>query len=116
MRFTGLYASLLFCLLALSGCKGQETEAERAVQQWLSQNATPVHVTDNGSKSDDLDAIADFIGDARLVCLGESRHDIREQCLFKTRLVKSLGGLLKPASVVLAGCLGLYALIRFVLF
>ncbi|MBN2444354.1 MAG: DUF401 family protein, partial [Spirochaetales bacterium] len=35
---------------------------------------------------------------------------------FKTRLVNSLGGLLKPAFVVMIGAAGLYLLIRFVLF
>jgi len=35
---------------------------------------------------------------------------------FKTQLIKSMVGLLKPASVVLLGASGLYLLIRYVLF
>jgi erythromycin esterase len=90
IRSAGRILILILFIIAISACSSQENATHTAVQNWLSQNASPVHVTDDGSESDDLDAIADFIGDTRLVCLGESRHDIREQCLFKTRLVKRL--------------------------
>ena len=56
----------------------------------MAGNAHEIESLDMDAPSGDLKWFKEFVGEAALVCLGESRHDIREQFLLKNRLVKYL--------------------------
>lgn len=58
------------------------------VQDWVIANAKEIEYVEMDSPAHDLQALASIIGDATVVCLGESRHDAREQFLLKNRFVK----------------------------
>jgi len=60
------------------------------INRWVQHNANEIKTLDPLSDQDDLGVLSDIVGEASLVCLGESRHDIREQFLIKDRMVRHL--------------------------
>ena len=58
--------------------------------EWASKNAVPIKTVEPGSRRDDLRPLKEIVGDARVVCLGESRHDVHEHFRFKHRLIEFL--------------------------
>ncbi|MEE9403198.1 MAG: erythromycin esterase family protein [Desulfobacteria bacterium] len=84
---------LIVPVLTLSSCtKDVETTepAAEAFLEWMKENAVTISTTEPGTDFADLEVIKSIVGDARLVCLGESRHDIHEQHQFKHRLIEFL--------------------------
>lgn len=67
-----------------------KTNGFEPLLQWIKNNAVPIHSTEPGSGCEDLRPLKDIIGDARLVCLGESRHDAREHHQLKHRIIEFL--------------------------
>jgi erythromycin esterase len=80
------FACLGFLSPVLSCCGTPED----AFIEWAGKRAIPIATVEPGSGFDNLEALADFIGEARIVCLGESRHDASEQFRLKHRLVEYL--------------------------
>ncbi len=62
---------------------------------WAEGQAIPLDTVTPGGDAEDLKALDEVIGDARIVLMGDSRHDAREQWMLKHRiieyLVKNLG-------------------------
>jgi erythromycin esterase len=58
--------------------------------KWASENAVSIKTVEPGAPFDDLRPLTELIGDARVVCLGESRHDAHEHFRFKHRLLEFL--------------------------
>jgi erythromycin esterase len=58
---------------------------------WLDQWVVPITTTDPAANDlSDLDGLADMVGEARLVGLGEATHGTREFFLLKHRLIRHL--------------------------
>jgi erythromycin esterase len=89
-------ALVLLLALALLGCPAGPGEAAReepealAVIQWASENAVKLKTADSGAPLDDLEPLRDIVGDARVVFLGESRHDAAEHFRLKHRMIRYL--------------------------
>lgn len=57
---------------------------------WVASHGFPITSVDPDADTDDLAPLRGIVGDARVVCLGESRHDASEQFQFKHRMVRYL--------------------------
>jgi len=87
MNVTKFIAQILLMILGIFiGDTG--TEQDEACKDWIATNAIEIKSLEMDSPDHDLQSLETIIGDARLVCLGESRHDAREQFLIKNRFVK----------------------------
>ncbi len=95
MNFNKLVFTLiiLICLLVISGCNSNQQTAKsgaEAFTEWAKENVSPVKTIEPGSGFDDLRPLGSIIGDAEVVCLGESRHDVHEYFRLKHRIVEYL--------------------------
>ena len=80
-------AALWSLLLAVStvGCARTESPDGVAFVEWVSRRVIVV-----GDRDANFEWLSDALESARVVGLGESRHDTREQLLFKAGLVRQL--------------------------
>jgi erythromycin esterase len=79
------------CLLPSLSCSGKEERGGgQSPAEWIRSTAHPLRTLDPEETFDDLAPFGQMVGDARVVCLGESRHDLHEQFLFKHRLTRYL--------------------------
>jgi hypothetical protein len=87
----GILIKILLILLSIISGKIylQEINVD-PVEEWAKNNAMEITTLEASDQHDDLLSLNDIIGDASLVCLGESRHDIREQFQLKHRFIKYL--------------------------
>jgi len=76
--------------LGLQSGPGPHVEGTDAFVAWATEHAVPIKTIDPGSGHEDLAVVKDIVGSARLVCLGESRHDAHEHFRLKHRLVEFL--------------------------
>ena len=74
--------------ILLFSCHQESTEEQ--VSEWISKNAVPIKSVEAGNGFDDLKAVGDFVGDARIVSLGEPTHGNREVFQMKHRLLEYL--------------------------
>ncbi len=87
---------LAACALCVYGCAQQSTKVgeippeTQAFIEWASEHAVALESLDTTAPGTDLEPLRQTLGSARLVGLGESRHDTREQLLLKGRLVRYL--------------------------
>ena len=81
---------ILLAVVALVACRATEPSDTEAFIHWAAEQA--VQVEDFGApiSAGEREALSDLVAGARLVGLGESRHDSREQLLFKARLARVL--------------------------
>ena len=81
---------LIFFALAFV-CGGRHSDGPAdAFVAWAKQNAVPIMTVEPGKGFADLEGLKGIVGAARLVFLGESRHDAHEQALLKHRMVEFL--------------------------
>ncbi len=81
------------CLIIIIGCGSQSsssTPSAKPFVDWAKSNAVVLKTTEPGSGFEDLNDFGDMVGSARVVALGESRHDAREQFRMKHRLIEYL--------------------------
>jgi len=86
-------AALVICVcfpIVLSCSGKEEPGVEPSLAEWIRSNAHPIGTLDPAEPFDDLAPFGALIGEARVVCLGESRHDLHEQFLLKHRLTRYL--------------------------
>lgn len=81
----GLLAAALAC-----GCAKTNRSDSQAFIEWVSKRLIAIESLDSSFPGTDLESIRETIGSARVVGLGESRHDTREQLLLKGLLVRHL--------------------------
>jgi erythromycin esterase len=65
-------------------------QAKSADVQWLKANAIPFETAEPNSSFEDLMALKDMIGDARIVALGEATHGTHEFFKMKHRMLEFL--------------------------
>jgi erythromycin esterase len=75
-------------LFGVTWC-GADDEGQAFIE-WAKMNAVPLKTVEPDSGFEDLMPLERIINDARLVCLGESRHDIHEQFRLKHRIIEFL--------------------------
>lgn len=76
--------------IGLQTVPGPDAKETDAFVAWATEHAVPIKTVEPGSGCEDLAAVKDIVGNARLVCLGESRHDAHEHFRLKHRLVEFL--------------------------
>ncbi len=82
------------CVAAAVPCSAQTASAtpsqsaRSALLNWASEQAIVLNTVEPGSTASDLEALTQLVGDARIVLLGDSRHDAREQWTLKHRLIE----------------------------
>ena len=81
----GLVAAAVAC-----GCAKTELSDAQAFIEWVSEHAIAVESLDLSFPGTDLELLREAIGSARVVGVGESRHDTREQLLMKGLLVRAM--------------------------
>ena len=86
MRFNT--SILILILFTLIGCSPKS--AEEQVSEWIAKNAVPLNSVEAGNDFDDLTPLKDFVGDARIVSLGEPTHGNREVFQLKHRMIEYL--------------------------
>jgi erythromycin esterase len=72
------------------GCAKTKLSDAQAFIEWVSEHVIAVESLDFSLPGADLEALREAIGSARVVGVGESRHDTREQLLMKGLLVRDL--------------------------
>ncbi len=65
-------------------------EALEAFIRQAKERAVPLASVDPGAADTDLEVLREVVGDASIVCLGESQHMMREQYQLKHRIVRYL--------------------------
>jgi erythromycin esterase len=75
-----------------SGCAKTESVDSRAFIEWASEHLIAVESPDSPLAEPELARFREAIGSARVVGLGDSRHDTREQLLLKGLLARHLIG------------------------
>ena len=65
-------------------------KSKAAFVDWAKDNAVNIRTIEPGSGFEDFQSLRKAIGDARVVCLGETRHDIHEQFRLKHRIIEFL--------------------------
>ncbi|MDP8221074.1 MAG: erythromycin esterase family protein [Candidatus Stygibacter frigidus] len=78
-----------FCDL-VAGNDGENYKKEVEVIEYIKNNVYPVNIAESRTGFEDLRFISKIVGNAEIVCLGESRHDIHEQFLLKFRMIRYL--------------------------
>jgi erythromycin esterase len=86
---------LLLGALALTGCAAGPGEVSPdndslTVVAWATEHAVKLETTDPEAPLDDLKPLREIVGDARVVFLGESRHDAGPQFRMKHRVIRFL--------------------------
>ncbi|MDH3628722.1 MAG: erythromycin esterase family protein [Acidobacteriota bacterium] len=72
------------------GCGSFRPNSSRAFVEWATDHAVPIEDLDSPLPEPSMQSLRDAIGTARVVGIGESRHDTREQLLLKGLLVKHM--------------------------
>lgn len=86
-----LIARILVLFLIFSACSVNiNKKNSSSLEQCVSKNGHEIQSLEASADMEDLRLISDIVGEASLVCLGESRHDIHEQFLIKHRIVRYL--------------------------
>lgn len=80
---------LLVAVLTV-GCGQSKSADSMAFVQWVSEQAIPIENIDSSLSTTKLEFFREAIGPARVVGIGESRHDTREQLLLKSSLIRHL--------------------------
>src|SRR5215472_7727229 len=80
-------------------------DGRSAFVSWARQSARPLSVTDPAPDDADLAVLADIVGDARVVGIGESWHRTHELLSLKSRLARYLVERLGFTAIVFTGSL-----------
>ncbi|MEA1875962.1 MAG: erythromycin esterase family protein [Bacteroidota bacterium] len=80
---------LFFVLVIITSCNNSRINSENdPLLNWMKNNSYEIETLELSDQQQDLKQLKQIIGNAQLVCLGESRHDIREQFQLKHRFIK----------------------------
>lgn len=95
---------VLFILVSLliTSCKNSLNEH---IKEFALKNSTKIETIEFNGNKNDLSSLKQIVGDAEVVCLGESRHDIHEQFEIKKQFIKYLIEELGFTTIALEGSL-----------
>ncbi|MCK5820355.1 MAG: hypothetical protein KAH17_00650, partial [Bacteroidales bacterium] len=80
---------LILFLVVFASCNNSQTNSEKdPIVSWMMNNSYPIETLELSEQQADLKQLEQIVGEAKVVCLGESRHDIREQFQLKHRFIK----------------------------
>lgn len=79
----------IFTLCTSYQSNSQQPE-KQAFIEWAKEHTHELSIADAPAGSENLVPLSEITGDARIIALGESRHDIREQFLLKHRMMRDL--------------------------
>ena len=79
---------ILFVTVSCNNSSSQDTKDK--FSEWALKNSQKIETLEITEKQDDLILLKQIVGNAEVVCLGESRHDIHEQFQLKYRFIKYL--------------------------
>jgi len=83
--------AIILVLTTITSCTNSRKENEKdQLSEWMKNNSYDIETLELSEKQSDLKQLTQIVGDAKLVCLGESRHDIREQFQLKNRFIEYL--------------------------
>ena len=82
-------AFLIFLALVSCDISSSQNENDKFLN-WVLQNSQAIVTLELTENQDDLIKLEQIVGEAEVVCLGESRHDIHEQFQLKHRFIKYL--------------------------
>lgn len=82
--------SALFLLIIMACMSTTNDKTAESLLHWMSANSTEIETIDLVSDHSDLKMLDQIVGNAEVVCLGESRHDVKEQFMLKHRFIKYL--------------------------
>ena len=109
----GIIIKLTLAFFAIiTGNSFESNGGDTSLQNWISENAIEIRGLEINEASDDLHQLEYIVANAKLVCLGESRHDAREQFQVKHRLIKYLVEEMGFTSFMLEGSLPYCSLIN----
>lgn len=91
IKLITVISGLGILLLILLACVNPINEKDdESLVQWMQVNSAEIETIELISDNSDLKLLDQIIGDAEVVCIGESRHDIKEQFMLKHRFIKYL--------------------------
>ena len=88
-RLPGLIAATLMGVVIVPRV-AWATQPEQAVETWARSHAIRLRTVEPGSSADDLRAVKEIVGSARVVSLGEPAHGAHEALAFRNRLFRYL--------------------------
>ena len=84
-------SGILLILFVTVSCNNSSSQNKNdKFSDWVLQNSQKIETLEITEKQDDLKILKVIVGEAEVVCLGESRHDIHEQFQLKHRFIKYL--------------------------
>ena len=85
------FSIIFLILLVTASCNNSSSqEMDDKFSEWALKNSQKIETLELTQKQDDLHILNQIVGNAEVVCLGESRHDIHEQFQLKHRFIKYL--------------------------
>ena len=82
---------LLIVILMAMSCNPSASQNKREqLTDWAMENTQKIESLELTESQNDLSSLEQIIGSAEIVCLGENRHDLREQFQLKHRFIKYL--------------------------
>ena len=99
-RILGVF---LFLLVAISCRNSSSQDKNDKFTEWALKNSQKIETIELSENQTDLNSLKQIIGEAEVVCLGESRHDIHEQFMLKHRFIKYLVEEMNFTTFVLEG-------------
>lgn len=87
---TIIVSQILISLFLVSCLNSGNGDDQTPFFNQIRNSTSEIKTLELSENQDDLNSLNRIVGDARLVCLGESRHDIREQFQLKHRFIKYL--------------------------
>ena len=97
---------VFLALLITASCNNSTSQINNSpLTNWLLKNSQKIKTLELTENQDDLNLLKQIVGEAEVVCLGESRHDIHEQFKLKHRFIKYLVEKMNFTSFVLEASL-----------
>ena len=91
MLIIALFSTVILALLITASCDNSTSQINNnQLTNWASKNSQKIETLELTENQDDLNLLKQIVGEAEVVCLGESRHDIHEQFQLKQRFIKYL--------------------------
>ena len=93
MKVKNYYVNVVLIMtfaICSAACQQNYESNKAAFIEWAKDSASEIKTLEPGSEFDDLRSLQKSIGDARMVFIGESRHDAHEHFQFRHRLVEFL--------------------------